>query len=185
MTPTKAGYLEATVTVRYVGLVKLLSGGKLNRDLHRVLTLDTPMGRKLRPKVLHIGGPLIRVRGRDLEAAGIERVPRVVGVEEGRPRLADGRRLDVTNVIWCTGFRPGFSWIDLPVIDEHEEPTHERGMVRGEPGLYFVGLHFLYALSSVMIHGVGRDAERIARAIDARMKDRTMERRAPERIGVA
>jgi putative flavoprotein involved in K+ transport len=41
-------------------------------------------------------------------------------------------------------------------------------VVPAEPGLYFVGLHFLYAYSSTMIHGVGRDAERIARHIAAR-----------------
>jgi putative flavoprotein involved in K+ transport len=53
---------------------------------------------------------------------------------------------------------------------------HERGIVAGEPGLYFVGLHFLYAMSSTMIHGVGRDAEHVARAIVARSG-------APKRAG--
>ena len=131
---------------------------------HRVLTVATPMGRKMRPKVLTKGGPLIRVKPVDLETAGVVRLPRVAGVEHGRPILEDGRVLDVANIIWCTGFHPGFSWIDLPVIGERE-PEHERGFVRREPGLYFVGLHFLSALSSVMIHGVGRDAARIADAI--------------------
>jgi putative flavoprotein involved in K+ transport len=70
-------------------------------------------------------------------------------------------------VIWCTGFHPGFSWIDLPIFDERGEPRHEKGAVKEVPGLYFVGLHFLYSLSSTMIHGVGRDAERIARTIRA------------------
>jgi putative flavoprotein involved in K+ transport len=54
------------------------------------------------------------------------------------------------------------SWIDLPTIGEHE-PVHRRGMVDSEPGLYFLGMHFLYSMSSAMIHGVGRDAEHIAR----------------------
>jgi putative flavoprotein involved in K+ transport len=54
------------------------------------------------------------------------------------------------------------------VLDAQGEPIHERGLVAGQPGLYFVGLHFLYALSSTMIHGVARDAERIARAIASR-----------------
>jgi putative flavoprotein involved in K+ transport len=135
---------------------------------HRVLTLSTPLGRKLRPKVLFIGGPLIRTRRTDLAAAGIERAPRVIGVRNGLPLLADERVLDVANIIWCTGFHPGFSWIDLPVFDERGQPLHERGVVARQPGLYFVGLHFLYALSSTMIHGVGRDAAHIARAIAAR-----------------
>jgi putative flavoprotein involved in K+ transport len=75
--------------------------------------------------------------------------------------------LDVANVIWCTGFHPGFSWIDLPVLGQDGEPLHDRGLVRGMPGLYFVGLHFLYAASSTMVHGVARDAARIVRAIRA------------------
>ena len=90
----------------------------------------------------------------------------------GRPLLADDRVLDVTNVVWCTGFHPGFSWIDLPVLDEHGEPKHERGLLPQEPGLSFVGLHFLYSMSSTMIHGVGRDAERIAEAVERRVNAR-------------
>jgi putative flavoprotein involved in K+ transport len=132
---------------------------------HRVLTVDTPIGRRVRPKVISKGGPLIRVKPADLAAAGVRRVPRVTGVQDGRPLLEDGRVLDVANVIWCTGFHPGFSWIDLPVHGADGEPIHERGIVPGQPGLYFVGLHFLHAFSSSMIHGVARDAQRIAERI--------------------
>ncbi len=135
---------------------------------HRVFTVSTPLGRKIRPKVLAQGGPLIRVKPRDLAAAGVQRVPRTAGVRDGHPVLEGGRVLEVTNVIWCTGFAPGFSWIQLPVLGE-DEPMHQRGVVSCEPGLYFVGLEFLYAFSSVMIHGVGRDAERIAQAIASRV----------------
>ena len=87
--------------------------------------------------------------------------------------LEDGRVLDVANVVWCTGFYPGFSWIDLPVFEKDGEPIHRRGVVTGETGLYFVGLHFLYAMSSTMIHGVGRDAEYIADTIAARTRARS------------
>ncbi len=133
---------------------------------HRVLTVDTPIGRKLRPKFISQGGPLIRVKSKDLSRMGVERVPRTVGSRNGLPLLADDRILDVTNVVWCTGFHPGFSWIDIPDLeDEHGEPAHECGIVPAVPGLYFVGLHFLYALTSSMIHGVERDATRIAEAI--------------------
>jgi len=136
---------------------------------HRVLTVKTPLGRKARVKALTQGGPLIRVKPKDLAAAGVIRAPRTAGVRDGRPVLADGRVLDVANVIWCTGFEPGFSWIDLPVLDaKGVEPQHQSGVVEREPGLYFVGLHFLHAFSSVMIHGVGRDAGRSAAAIAAR-----------------
>lgn len=138
---------------------------------HRVLTRNTPIGRKTPRKLLSHGMPLVRTKPKDLSAAGIQRVPRLVGARDGRPLLEDGRVLDVANVIWCTGFHPGFSWIDLPVFGEWE-PLHERGVVTSEPGLYFVGLNFLFAASSSMIHGVGRDAQYVAQAIHALSEQR-------------
>ncbi|MEP7000975.1 MAG: NAD(P)-binding domain-containing protein [bacterium] len=134
---------------------------------HRVLTVDTPMGRKVRPSMISHGAPLIRQKPQDLIAAGVQRVGRTTGVSSGKPRLDDGRVLDVTNVIWCTGFEPGLDWVDLPLLDDRGEPKHERGLIPSEPGISFVGQHFLYAMSSAMVHGVARDAERIANAIAA------------------
>jgi putative flavoprotein involved in K+ transport len=134
---------------------------------HRILSIGNPIGRRARPKVLAGRDLLIRIKPKDLAAAGVERLPRTTGVENGLPQLEDGRRLDVANVVWCTGFHPGFSWIDLPVLGP-EEPNHEGGIVGDEPGLYFVGLRFLYSKSSEQIHGVGRDAARIARTIASR-----------------
>lgn len=139
---------------------------------HRILTLGTAVGRKVAPGMHSKGGPLIRTRPADLASAGVRRVPRVAGVKDGQPLLEDGRVLDVANVVWCTGFHPGFSWIDLPVFDAHREPIQDRGVVASEPGLYFVGLFFLYALSSTMIHGVGRDAEHVASVVASRVRTR-------------
>jgi putative flavoprotein involved in K+ transport len=136
---------------------------------HRVLTVDTPIGRRMRPRLMAHAAPLVRVKPKDLAAAGVQRVPRVVGVHDGHPLLADQRVLEVANVIWCTGFGPDFSWIDLPVFGENEhEPMHHRGVVADQPGLYFVGLFFLYAMSSGFLPGVDRDAEHIVHAILAR-----------------
>jgi putative flavoprotein involved in K+ transport len=135
---------------------------------HHVLTSNTPMGRSMRTKRIHEAAPLIRTQSRDLAALGIERVSKMTGVQAGLPLLSDGRVLDVANVVWCTGFRSPSSWIDLPVFDKFGDPVHERGIVSGEPGLYFVGLHFLHAFSSVMIHGVGRDADHVAAKIASR-----------------
>lgn len=134
---------------------------------HRVLTTSTPIGRKVRPKMVSTGEPLLRVKPKDLTAAGVERVPRVTEVQHGQPQLEDGRRIDVANVVWCTGFHPGFSWIDLLVLGP-QGPVHHRGIVESEPGLYFLGLKFLYSVSSEQVHGVGRDAAYIADAIAAR-----------------
>ena len=136
-----------------------------------VLTVKTPVGRKVQRTFRSRGIPLARVRRKDLTAAGIELVPRTAGVRHGSPVLEDGRVLDVANVIWCTGFVPELAWIDLPVFDDDGEPVHDRGVVGSEPGLYFVGLYFVYALSSVLIGGVGRDAEHVAKAIAARVDE--------------
>ena len=135
---------------------------------YRVLTTSTPIGRKVRPRFIAGGPPLIRVRPKDIAAAGIARVGRVVGVRDGSPLLEGDRVLDVANVIWCTGFHPDFSWIHLPVFDEAGEPKHVRGVVSNEPGLYFVGLLFLYAAVSDVLPGVGRDAEHVAQHIASR-----------------
>jgi putative flavoprotein involved in K+ transport len=124
-----------------------------------VLTIRTPMGRRAAVKYASQGDMLVRVKPKQILAAGIERVPRTVGVRDGRPVLEDGRVLDVANVIWCTGFGHDLSWIDLPIFGEDGELLHHRGVVTSEPGLYFVGLMFQYSAGSSVIPGVGRDAK--------------------------
>jgi putative flavoprotein involved in K+ transport len=147
---------------RYVGVPLVMFA------FRHLLSLNTPMGRKLRPKMRHHGGPLVRTKPGDLASAGVERVPRVAGVRDGLPVLDDGRALEAANVIWCTGFGPDFSWIALPVFQEDGYPREERGAVPSAPGLFFVGLAFQQAASSTLIGGVGRDAEYIARQVAAR-----------------
>ena len=132
---------------------------------HRVLTVRTPIGRRVGSKLAHGATPLIRIKNTDLAGAGVERVPRVAGVENGFPVLDDGRVIDVPNVVWCTGFRQDFSWIDLPTFGEDGRPVHRRGVVEREPGLYFVGLPFQYSVTSDVLPGVGRDARYVARHI--------------------
>ena len=150
-----------------------------------VLTADTPLGRKMRPHVRHGGAPLLRYRKKDLLAAGVERVlARTVGMQAGLPVLEDGRVVDVSNVVWCTGFRPDFSWIRLPFeLGEDGYPVQYRGAAASPPGLYFAGLPFLHSFASMLIAGSVRDAERIARHI---AKKRAPELDAePEEIVVA
>ncbi|MDH5420721.1 MAG: NAD(P)-binding domain-containing protein, partial [Acidimicrobiia bacterium] len=110
--------------------------------------------------------PLVRVKPKDL-AAVAERVGRVAGVRDGRPVLDDGRRLDVANVIWCTGFERGFPWIDLDVFDENGRPRHERGVVTDQPGLYFCGLDFLHSLWSETVIGEVTDARYVVKNLSA------------------
>jgi len=129
-----------------------------------LLTVRTPLGRKLKPRVLANGSPRIRVKSKDLEQAGVLLAPKTTEVRDGRPVFADGRILDVANVIWATGFRQDYSWIDIPGFESDGAPMHERG-VATEPGLYFVGLDFMYAATSENVGGVGRDARHVARHI--------------------
>ena len=137
---------------------------------HRLLTVGTPIGRRARQRMFTQGGPLIRVKPQHLAAVGVQRVPKMRGVVDRRPALEDGRVLDVANVIWCTGFENGLSWIDLPIFEPDGEPRHKSGISSDAPGLYFVGLHFLHSFSSTMIHGIARDAKRIADAIERRTR---------------
>jgi putative flavoprotein involved in K+ transport len=137
---------------------------------HRVLKLNNPIGRKAAASFK--SAPLIRTKSNDIAAAGVERVARVVGVEGGQPVLEDGRVLDVANVLWCTGFRTDFGWIDLPVFDNGGNPRHVRGVVESAPGLYFLGLIFLYSFSSDVLPGRGRDAAFIAKHIASRRPSR-------------
>ncbi len=136
----------------------------------RVLTLDTPIGRRMHARMgEHVSAPVIRVRPVELRRAGVVRVPRVTGVRDGRPMLADGQLLDVDAVVWCTGFRPAFDWIRLPVIGPSGLPRHERGRVAEQPGLSFLGLPFQSGFLSALVGGVGADAERIVEDVARRL----------------
>lgn len=135
-----------------------------------LLTRRTPMGRKAMHKVRHQGAPTTRVKAHHLAAQGVERVPaKVTGAsDDGRPVLDDGRVLDVDNVIWATGCRPDFSWIKAPITAADGWPREYRGVVDGVPGLFFCGLSFQFAFSSMVLPGVGRDAAYVAARIDQR-----------------
>ncbi|MBT2532029.1 NAD(P)-binding domain-containing protein [Arthrobacter sp. ISL-48] len=127
-----------------------------------VLTTSTPIGRKVAPSFKMHAAPLIRTKSKDLTAAGVRLVPRVAGVENGLPVLADGTRLDVSNVIWCTGFKDDFSWIDPALLDDGGLPRQVRGVALDSPGLFFLGQEFLYAATSATIPGTCRDARYLA-----------------------
>jgi putative flavoprotein involved in K+ transport len=134
-----------------------------------MLTMRTPIGRKMAPFVRMGGGPLLRVRSGDLAEAGVERFDaRVVSARDGKPELADGQVLDVANVIWCTGFRPDYSWIRVPdFVGDDGWPKGVRGAAVA-PGLYFLGVPFTYGFTSMLVAGAGRDAAYVADRIAER-----------------
>ena len=84
-------------------------------------------------------------------------------------QVLEDRELDVATVIWCTGFRQVFDWIDLPILGSDGWPRETRGVVADAPGLFFCGLAFQYAFSSMALAGVGRDADYIAQLISRRV----------------
>ena len=133
-----------------------------------VLTTDTWLGRKMSGAHRERGAPLVRLKPKEIASAGVERVPRIEGVVHGEPQLADGRVLDVAVVVWATGFRLDFGWIELPIFDNGGYPIHHRGVVDAAPGLYFLGLPFQYTPTSEHVGGVGNDARHVAEHIATR-----------------
>lgn len=128
-----------------------------------VLNVDTPVGRKAIPALRAHGAPLIRTKSKDLAAAGVRFVPRVAGVDNGLPVLADGTRPEIANVIWCTGFREEFGWMDPSLLDDGGGmPRQYRGVALDSPGLFFLGQDFMYAATSATLPGACRDARYLA-----------------------
>lgn len=126
----------------------------------RLATRSTPLGRKLMPKVRHHGGPGLRVKRADLRERGVERsISHLEEIRAGLP-VVDGTPRDVATVVWATGFRQVFDWVDLPIFGADGYPEELRG-ITGIPGCYFVGLSFQYSFSSMLIGGVGRDAAHV------------------------
>ena len=116
------------------------------------------------------GGGRVAMPAQMILDAGVRWVPRIVGTQNGLPLLEDGQVLDVQTVIWATGFRPDYRWVEEMPVNREGYPVHTRGVVEGEPGLYVMGLVFQYRLNSHMVGGVGRDAEYLGKVIAERLQ---------------
>ncbi len=155
------------LTGRDVGKMPLRPEDRLARTfdtffwffVNHLATLDNPFGRKAAPGIRDHGLPLDRVRPSDLQAAGVERVvARAVGVQDGMPLFDNGQVIEAATVVWATGFRPDHRWIHFPVTGADGWPRQTRGVATDVPGLYFIGLPFMYRGGSALLGGVGRDA---------------------------
>src|SRR5215218_9883052 len=176
---TRAGH-ETWLSGRVVTEVPIPFGSRRMRvglpvlwfAANHVLSVRTPIGRRMQPAIRHGGvAPLLRVRRADLAEAGVHLVEaRTAGVDDGRPVLDDGTVLDVANVVWCTGFRQDFGLVRPDVTGEDGYPRGDAGIVEDLPGLYYVGLIFQTAFASMLVGGAGRDAKRIAAHIAARVR---------------
>ena len=122
-------------------------------------SVNTALGRRLMRGRLFSGDPLVGMSAKSLARPGLERAGRTVGVRDGMPLLDDGRVLaDIAAVVWCTGFRPDFSWIELPVLGLDGYPRHRRGIACDAPGLAFLGMRYQFRVRSALLGGVGEDA---------------------------
>jgi putative flavoprotein involved in K+ transport len=138
---------------------------------NKIASVRTPLGRRMKPNVLHHGAPLIRVTMGEALAAGVERATRVTAVDAGFPVCEGGRRLEPQTIVWCTGFSRDYSWIRFPVVGEDGYPNHVGGVARDEKGLYFMGLPFQTRLASGLIGGQGPDAAFVAETIATRLAE--------------
>ena len=146
-------------------LGKFLGGYPIWWFMRKVLSVNTPIGKKVKSQELGHGTPLGRTNRQEIKSSGVELTPRVTGVLDGLPQLENGTELPVESVIWATGFQPEYDWIHLPIFDQKGFPKQWKGVVKESPGLYFLGLPFQTSLSSSLLGGVGSDAAYITRLI--------------------
>ena len=159
--PAGTVYLAGRPTKHIPDAVFLFAGPLYWRLVNSLLTLDTKPGRKVAAGFHKHGSPLIRVKVDDVERAGATRLPRITAAADVPA--------DVRTIIWATGFRPDFGWIEGLPVDDDGWPATSRGVVPELPGLYFVGMPFQYALTSGIVGGVGRDAEYVVEHLKIRV----------------
>jgi putative flavoprotein involved in K+ transport len=140
----------------------------LGRDLFWWLTKTRLLSTTVESR---LGGPLqhretlIGSSPRELERRyGVKLWPRAVRASGRMVVFADGSELEVDAVIWATGYRPDYSWIDLPVFESDGRLRHRRGVTEVR-GVYFLGLTWQHTRGSALIGWVKDDAEFIAEQI--------------------
>lgn len=168
-------FATSNVTV----LPRHVFGIQVHRFLHSFRLFDIRMssllGKLLYSQLEMKGDPIVRPSARDLgKQYGVHVYGRLNGVEGSRLLFSDGRGLDITNlsVIWCTGFRPDYNWVEVNegkrLLDSSGYPLHHRGVATEVAGLFFVGLRHQHTAASHDFYGVGDDAAYVADRIYAR-----------------
>src|SRR5690606_1306138 len=98
--------------------------------------------------------------GRDAEVGPVERF------EPTRPPASPRLRIDlrggeIRTIVWATGFRPDYSWLHVPVVDDKGHLRHDGGVVTDSPGMYALGLPVLRRRRSTFINGIEPDAREV------------------------
>jgi putative flavoprotein involved in K+ transport len=125
-------------------------------------TVESRLGSRLQHRDTLIGSSPRELRRR----YGVDLKPRAIRASGRTVALEDGGEVEVDAVIWATGYRPDYSWIDLPIFDSSGRLRHRRG-VTDVPGLYFLGLTWQHTRGSALIGWVKDDAQFIAERIAA------------------
>lgn len=140
----------------------------LTRSGFFTVPTESRIARRLRSR----GDIVIGTRTSTLRRRGIDLRPRLTGFSERVARFADGTSTPVDAVVWATGYRPDYSWLDVPGVVIDGQVQHDRG-VSDAPGLYFLGLPWQTCRGSALLGFVGADAE----TLDARMAQDAVARR--------
>jgi putative flavoprotein involved in K+ transport len=144
----------------------------LGRDLFWWLTrlgaMEKGPDSRLAKRMRAHGDLVIGMNRRALRSGGVEFRPRLLGAAGQTATFADGSRVDVDGVVWATGFRPDYSWIDVPgLTGATGVPHHEAGRSVAAAGLWFLGLPWQRNRGSALLGFVQRDAEHL----DSKMFD--------------
>ena len=143
-------------------------------------TVDSRLGQRLKDRDTLIGSSPRELKRR----YAVELKPRAVAASGRTVRFEDGSGVEVDAVIWATGYRPHYSWIDLSIFDSDGRLRHRRG-VTDVLGLCFLGLTWQHTRGSALIGWVKEDAEFIAERIEARKRGVPQTALAPKEIGAA
>jgi len=159
--------VDLSIATRYPMLPQRLGGRDLFWWLTRLgllkVTVDTRPGRRMSRRDFVIG-----TNRRRLERAGVRFRPRLVDAEGRTVRFADHRLLeDVGVVVWATGYRPDYAWIQIPGVVREGQVVHRRGVTE-VPGLYFLGLSWQHTRGSALLGFVNDDAAYLAERIASR-----------------
>jgi putative flavoprotein involved in K+ transport len=156
------------IGVKLVGRLAGIVGGKaqFSGSLRNVCALaDLKMNR-----LLNAIDEWARAQGLDAEVGAPERFA-ATEVEAAPPLLLDLARGGIQTILWATGFRPDYSWLEVPVLDRKGTVRHDGGVVEA-PGMYLLGMPFLRRRKSTLIDGVGDDARDLSAHLAAYLGER-------------
>jgi putative flavoprotein involved in K+ transport len=132
------------------------------------VSTDSRLGRKLSKRDVLIGSSARRLR-----RSGVTLRKRLVSAAGRRAVFDDGSEQDVDAIVWATGYRSDFSWIDVSGVGDARGGTIHRRGVTDAPGLFFIGLTWQHTRGSALIGFVGDDAAFIAGRISSQLENRT------------